>query len=77
VPNSFAGLAIYAAIFALTILFMNGAVPFWPIQTLVGIGFVFAMYFTFIQALVLKAFCTWCVVSAINFVVLFLAALVL
>jgi uncharacterized membrane protein len=33
------------------------------------------MYFTWVQAFVLRAFCTWCVVSAINFTVMFLVVL--
>lgn len=77
IPNSYAGLVMYAAIFVLALLHVGGNVPFWPIQTLIAIGFIFAIYFTFVQALVLRAFCTWCVVSAVNFIVLALAAFVL
>jgi uncharacterized membrane protein len=35
------------------------------------------MYFTFVQAFILRAFCTWCVVSAVNFTVMALAAFIL
>lgn len=76
IPNSLAGLVIYTAIFILTWLFGNGVVPWWPIATLITIGFVFAMYFVYIQAVVLRAFCTWCVVSAINFTVMFVVVAV-
>ncbi len=77
IPNSFAGFAFYLAIFVLTILFLQGSVTFLPIQIIIGVGFLFALYFTVVQAFVLHAFCTWCVVSAINFLVLALAAFVL
>ena len=74
IPNSMAGLGMYSLILILTILFSNGGVPFLPIQIIVGIGFLFSLYFTYVQAFVLRAFCTWCVVSAINFVVLAVVA---
>lgn len=77
IPNSFAGLAMYLTILILTILFVKGIVPFWYIQVVIGIGFLFSMYFTFVQALVLRAFCTWCVVSAVDFIVLAIAAFLL
>ncbi len=75
VPNSMAGLTIYSAIFILTLLYSAGMVSFTPIAVLVIIGLIFSMYFTFIQAFVLKAFCTWCVVSAIDFILLFVILL--
>lgn len=74
IPNSMAGLGMYTALFALAILFAQGGTPFWPIQLIVAIGFLFSLYFIYVQAFVLKAFCTWCVVSAINFTVLAIAA---
>jgi uncharacterized membrane protein len=71
---------MYAAILALTWLYAGGstalaisAVPFWPIQAIAAAGFLFSVYFTHAQAFVFKAFCTWCVLSAINFTVLFFA----
>ncbi len=72
IPNSFAGFGMYTAILILTWLYAGGAVAFWPIQAIVTFGFLFSMYFTYVQAFVLKAFCTWCVVSAINFTIMFL-----
>ena len=77
IPNSFAGFTMYTLIFLLTYLYTNGAAPFWTIQAVVGFGFLFSMYFTYVQAFVLKAFCTWCVVSAINFVVMTVAVFLL
>lgn len=72
IPNSITGLAFYAVIFILTLLFNQGNVPFWPITTIVTIGFLFSLYFTIIQGAILKAYCTWCVLSAIDFLLLFI-----
>ncbi|MEK7514463.1 MAG: vitamin K epoxide reductase family protein [Patescibacteria group bacterium] len=72
ISNSFAGFGMYTAILILTWLYAGSAVAFWPIQAIVTFGFLFSLYFTYVQAFVLKAFCTWCVVSAINFTVMFL-----
>lgn|SRR3989338_1614719 len=73
IPNSLAGLVMYALIIVLTYLFAEGSAQFWPLQAVVTFGFLFSMYFTYVQAFVLRAFCTWCVVSAINFLIMFLA----
>ena len=73
IPNSVAGFGMYAVILVLTGLYVTGSVPFWPIRAIVTFGFLFSMYFTYIQAFVLRAFCTWCVVSTVNFIIMFLA----
>lgn len=73
VPNAYAGVLMYAAILVLTKLFVVGITPFWPIQAVVTIGFLFSLYFTYVQAFILKAFCTWCVISALNFIIMFVA----
>ena len=61
---------MYASISALVNLFLMSVVPFWPLQAIIAGGFLFSMYFTYVQAFVLRAFCTWCVVSALNFTVM-------
>lgn len=71
VPNSILGFIMYVAILVLTWLYAGTTVPFWMIQALITFGFLFSLYFFYIQAFVLRAFCTWCVVSAINFTVMF------
>ncbi len=73
IPNSYAGFAMYVAILTLTYLYAGGSLAIWPIQAIVTFGFLFSMYFLYVQAFVLRAFCTWCVVSAINFTIMFLA----
>jgi uncharacterized membrane protein len=72
IPNSYAGFGMYAAILILAWLYAGGTIAFWPIQAIVTFGFLFSLYFMYVQAFVLRAFCTWCTVSAINFTVLFL-----
>mgnify|MGYP001589475606 CR=1 len=73
IPNSYAGFAMYAIILVLTWMYVGGSVIFWPIQAIVTFGFLFSLYFMYVQGFVLKAFCTWCVVSFINFLVMFVA----
>lgn len=73
IPNSMAGFGMYTVIFALTWLYSGNLISFWPIQAIVSFGFIFSMYFTYVQAFILKSFCTWCVISAVNFTIMFLA----
>jgi len=77
IPNSFAGLGIYAAILILTFMHAGGSVSFTPVAWLIYLGFAFSVYFLFIQAFVLKAFCTWCVLSAADFTLLLLTVIYL
>jgi uncharacterized membrane protein len=74
VPNSFAWLFLYITILALAHLYSTGAIDFFPVQIAIGIGFSLSLYSTYVQAAVLRAFCTWCVVSAISFTMLFVSA---
>lgn len=71
IPNPYLGLLMYSTILITMTLFRNGTIPFWPIAGIITVGFLFSVYFTYVQAFVLKAFCTWCVISAVNFLVLF------
>jgi uncharacterized membrane protein len=73
IPNSMAGFVMYALILAFTLGYGAGSMPFWPLQAIVAFGFLFSMYFLYVQGFVLRAFCTWCVVSAINFIVMSVA----
>ena len=74
IPNSVAGFFIYTAILILTLLFVQGTiVTFLPITILITIGFLFSLYFMYIQGAVLKVYCTWCVISFINFTIMLIA----
>lgn len=75
IPNAVLGLCMYVALLVLALLFNSGTVPFWPITVIVTFGFLFSLYFTAIQAFVLKAFCTWCVISALEFITLFIVVM--
>ena len=75
IPNAYLGFLMYVAILILTYLAVGGLVAPWLVKAVVVFGFAFSMYFLFIQAFVLRAFCTWCVVSAMNFTAMFIAVL--
>lgn len=77
IPNSFAGLGIYTLLLALTYIHASGQMSADPIKWLIYFGFAFSMYFLFIQAFVLRAFCTWCVLSAVEFTLLLLTTIYL
>lgn len=70
IPNSVAGLFMYLAILVLVWAYQGGIAPFWPVQAIIAFGGLFSLYFLYVQAFVLRAFCTWCVVSFINFAVM-------
>lgn len=72
IPNPFLGLGMYVGLLVLTILFDQNVVPFWPIAAIIVAGFLFSAYFTYIQGKILKAWCTWCVLSAVDFSLLLL-----
>ncbi len=76
IPNSFAGLVLYSLIFILTLLFVAGSVSLTPVFGLVGLGFLFSLYFLLIQAFVLEAFCTWCVLSALDFTLMVMVLII-
>ena len=76
IPNSFLGLGMYLLMLVLALLFHYGLIAiFAPVLVLIGFGFLFSMYFLYVQAFILRAFCTWCVVSAVNFTLLVLLVL--
>lgn len=75
-PNSALGLAMNLLIFLLSIMFYKGIVSFWAVFVPIAIGFVFSMYFLYVQGKILRAYCTWCVLSAINFSVMFFSSLI-
>jgi uncharacterized membrane protein len=78
IPNSVAGLGMYIAIFVLSLMFYKGMLPsFFLPQFLIGFGFLFSLYFMYIQGFVLRAFCTWCVLSFVNFTVMAYAVFLL
>jgi uncharacterized membrane protein len=77
VPNPYLGLLMLAALFILILMYSTGAVPFWIVFAIITAGFIFSVYFLYIQAAILKAYCTWCVVSFFVFLLLFIIALII
>ncbi|PIW37284.1 MAG: hypothetical protein COW24_01115 [Candidatus Kerfeldbacteria bacterium CG15_BIG_FIL_POST_REV_8_21_14_020_45_12] len=76
IPNSYLGLLMYIAVLVLTWLYVSEVLAFWPAAVVISAGFLFSMYFTGVQAFILKAYCTWCVISAIDFILLFASAII-
>lgn len=74
IPNPILGFGMYAALLVLIYLFMPAIWAYWAVRIIITIGFLFSLYFTYVQGFVLKAFCTWCVISALNFVMLFIVS---
>ena len=71
IPNAYAGFAMYLALLIATVLFSKSIISVFAIKFIISFGFAFSFYFLCIQAFVLRAFCTWCVLSAVEFFVLF------
>ncbi len=65
ISNSILGFIMFAAILVLVLL--QPMLPYWPIQFLVAFGFLFSLYFLYVQIFVLRALCTWCVISFLTF----------
>lgn len=75
IANGYLGALLYAGIFLMTMFWTYTTMPFLPVAALSIIGFGFAVYFTIIQKFVLKAFCIYCIISAINLTVMFIAVM--
>lgn len=72
IPNPLLGFLMYL-ILLVVVLWQ----PDWAstaLKIIIWIGAAFSLYFTYVQAFILRAFCTWCVISVLNFMVLFLTS---
>lgn len=68
IPTAFYGILFYLALSMLAIFHNRGRTPHWMMILLyltTGIGFAVSAYLTYLEAFVIKAWCAWCVVSAI------------
>ena len=72
VPNPFLGLGMLLVILVLAFSYHLEYSSLYPLQALISFGFLFSLYFVYIQAKVIKAYCTWCIVSALIFTSLFI-----
>ena len=75
IPNPYLGLGMLVVILVLILLSDKGMIPFWVVGSIISFGFAFSIYFLYIQAKVIKAYCTWCVVSFLVFLLLFILTL--
>jgi len=73
IPNAYAGFGMYAVILFLLYMYTKGSVDLIWLKSIITFGFLFSTYFLYVQAFILRAFCTWCVLSAINFIVMFVS----
>ncbi len=73
IPNSVLGFFMYVLILIFVYLYSIGSLPIWPLAIVIIFGFLFSVYFMYVQGKVLKAYCTWCVLSFINFTVMIIA----
>ncbi|APG59879.1 vitamin K epoxide reductase family protein [Christiangramia salexigens] len=71
-PNPYLGFLMLLSILVLLLLYDESIVPLWYAMALINFGFLFSLYFLYIQAFIIKAYCTWCVVSALVFISLFI-----
>lgn len=72
IPNSLMGIMYYLSVLFLSILSLGGQAPFWALGIIIIIGFCFSVYFTYVQSVILKAFCIWCVISALDSILMLL-----
>ena len=71
IPNSYLGFIFYSLVLILAILVWGKIIPRRPLQILIIIGLLFSLYFIFLQALVIRAWCVWCWFSALDVLLLF------
>ena len=77
IPTSLIGAIYYLAIFISTLLFVDRKNPFAlkVIGYLPIAGFTVSLFLVYLQIFVIKAICTYCVVSAVSSTILFVLGL--
>lgn len=72
IPTALFGTAAYFTAFSLALLSYFGRENFWKIFGAVSaLMFLFSMWFVYLQAFVIKAFCQFCLISAATSTLLF------
>ena len=69
------GVVFYAVMFLITFLLFHHNNVFLMRLALLGgfVGFVFSLYFVFLQGFIIQAFCVYCLISALSSVALLCA----
>jgi uncharacterized membrane protein len=74
-PLSVYGFIFYTIVLALAIMnFLEIKNARKALRGLATFGFLFALYVTFLMAFVVKAWCLWCLISAITLTILFITS---
>lgn len=79
IPMSVLGLGAYLAIFLLSLARLQARGPLdgylaFAVYGLALTGTAFSAYLTYLEAAAIRAFCTWCMVSAVTITVIFILA---
>ena len=74
IPLSVYGMAIYLAVLVLSVAYLQTKNPRFALgfMGLSVIGFIFSVYFMYIQAFLIGAYCFYCVLSFVFFTTMFL-----
>lgn len=74
IPVAYTGVAYYFAVLVLLVLFLESKKQIFVkgIFALTTVGFLFSIYFTFLQFFIIKALCPYCLFSALTSTALFL-----
>jgi uncharacterized membrane protein len=79
IPLAYLGFAFYLALFALGVALFIFRTPLVRrlLLALASLGLISSLYFSYLQAFVIEAFCVYCLLSAILSVLLFFISLLL
>lgn len=76
-PTALYGVLAYFAVFSTAFLVFSGRRFLWPLYGLLSaVMFLFSIWLIYLQAVVIGAFCQFCLVSAITSTILFVIYLV-
>src|SRR3989344_5272817 len=77
IPNALLGGLYYLAVITFAVLYMDTKHPKYILaaMTAIMVGFVFTLWFVYLQAFVIKAFCEYCLLSAGVTFILFVGTL--
>ena len=78
VPNETLGI-VYYKIFSIVFFIMTvgGTISLMPLRVIAGVGMLFSIYLVVVQAVVLRAWCGWCLVSVACAAALFTVAMLI